>query len=91
METVLDLDFGLATTISGWIEFLSGVVVRGSVLNRFKTEFRVGALSLYTGWNIIGVYRSSGSETLLSFGVFGSYEFVDLRFGFPQVNNIYAR
>jgi len=86
---VLDLDFGLPTMISGWIEFLNGVVVRGSVLNRFKIEFRVGGLSLYTGWNI---YRSSGSETLLSFGVFGSYEFVDLRFGFPQVNNIgYAR
>src|SRR6266545_4987302 len=86
VETVLDLDFGLPAMIPGWIGFVRGVVVRNSV-HRFKNEFRVGTLSLYTGWYIIGVYRSSGSETLLSFGVFGSYEFVDLCFGFPQVNN----
>ena len=58
------------------IEFrdsFNGVVGRLSeLLNRFKNEFRVDGLSVYRVWYVIGLFRSSGSDMLLIFGVFGS-------------------
>jgi len=54
-------------------ESLDGVVGRLSeMLKRFRSEFRVEGLSVYIGLYPIGVFRSSGSDMLFIFGVFGS-------------------
>lgn len=76
-ETVLALtknpDCGATPPTIECRESLDGVVGRLSdMLKRFKNEFRVEGLSAYRGLYEIGVFRSSGSEMLVIFGVFGS-------------------